>query len=156
MARLPTRRHWKTWQTRVYGAPSSPVHFSAGGEGPVTCKHKKNTQRAVGFSFFRSVFNFLLPVSDLLNSFSFWWLVPSFFIWQSAGWLARRAAAEEGIVDLPPVGGDDESVAPAWDLFGRRCCGKKSKEEQPWLRRSGAAVEELLLLEDDVDGPEEE
>lgn len=29
------------------------------------------------------------------------------------------AAVEEGIVGLPPVEGDDDSVAPALDLFGR-------------------------------------
>ena len=63
-------------------------------------------------------------------------VVPSFFRWRSAGWLAGRAAVEEGITNLPPVEGDDESVAPTRDLFGRRCCGRKPKEEQRWLRRS--------------------
>ena len=45
------------------------------------------------------------------------------------------AAMEEGIVGLPPVEGDDDGVAPALDLFCRRCCGRKPKEKQPWLRR---------------------
>uniref|UniRef100_A0A6M2E9Q5 Uncharacterized protein n=1 Tax=Populus davidiana TaxID=266767 RepID=A0A6M2E9Q5_9ROSI len=45
------------------------------------------------------------------------------------------AAVGEGIVGLPPVKGDDDSVALPLDLSGRRCCGRKPKEKQPWLRR---------------------
>ena len=40
------------------------------------------------------------------------------------------AAVEEGTVGLPPVEGDDDSVAPTLDLVGRRCCRRKPKENE--------------------------
>ena len=69
--------------------------------------------------FFRSVFNFfLLPVSfrSVINSFSFWWLFLRSTDGGVLGGSPGIAAAEEGIVDLPPIEGEDDCCPDAGSI----------------------------------------
>ena len=69
---FPRAAGGKTEKTEAPGAASSPLQFSAGGESPVTCKQKRNTQG----SRFYFVFFFLL---DQFRFFFFRSAIKSFY-----------------------------------------------------------------------------